>query len=146
MHFTLNQAAKETGRSKGTISRYLKNGKLGYIEKTDSGYKIDPSELFRVFPNKKPETGTIEQTKTLLKQQQEGALTQENRFLREKISMLENSLHKSEQREQDLSAKLDKAQSTIDKQTYLITDLRETASQAMTKKTNFFANLFSKSD
>jgi DNA-binding LacI/PurR family transcriptional regulator len=35
-NFTLNEAAKETGRSKGTISKALNNGKLSYISKTKS--------------------------------------------------------------------------------------------------------------
>ena len=48
-NFTLNEAAKEIGRSKGTISKALNNGKLSYISKTKSGYQIEPSELFRVF-------------------------------------------------------------------------------------------------
>ena len=51
-NFTLNEAAKETGRSKGTISKALNNGKLSYISKTKSGYQIEPAELFRVFPIK----------------------------------------------------------------------------------------------
>jgi hypothetical protein len=51
-NFTLNEAAKETGRSKGTISKALNNGKLSYISKTKSGYQIEPEELFRVFPLK----------------------------------------------------------------------------------------------
>ena len=48
--FTLSQAAKEAGVSKATISRSLNSGRLSYVEKTKSGYKIDSSELFRVFP------------------------------------------------------------------------------------------------
>jgi hypothetical protein len=51
-NFTLNEAAKETGRSKGTISKALNNGKVSYISKTKSGYQIEPAELFRVFPLK----------------------------------------------------------------------------------------------
>ena len=47
---TLGEAAKATGKSKTTISKYLHNGKLSYLGKDDSGYKIDPAELFRVFP------------------------------------------------------------------------------------------------
>lgn len=48
--FSLNQAAKEAGKSTSTISKYLKNGKLSYVSKDEGGYKIDPAELFRVFP------------------------------------------------------------------------------------------------
>jgi hypothetical protein len=34
------------------LSKALNNGKLSYISKTKSGYQIEPSELFRVFPLK----------------------------------------------------------------------------------------------
>ena len=48
--WTLNQAAKEAGKSKGTISKAIKAGKLS-ATRTDSGsFSIDPAELFRVFP------------------------------------------------------------------------------------------------
>lgn len=50
MTLTLNQAAKESGRAKSTISKALKSGKLSYVSKTDAGYEIDPAELHRVFP------------------------------------------------------------------------------------------------
>jgi len=50
MYLSLSQAAEEAGVSKSTISKYLNNGKLSYVEKDEGGYKIDPAELFRVFP------------------------------------------------------------------------------------------------
>jgi hypothetical protein len=50
MHFSLGQAAKEAGVAKSTISKALSSGKLSYTEKGTAGYKIDPAELFRVFP------------------------------------------------------------------------------------------------
>jgi len=54
MYFTLNQAAKECGRSAGTLSKAVKAGKLSVAEKRDDGsFKIDPAELFRVFPKRK---------------------------------------------------------------------------------------------
>jgi hypothetical protein len=53
LFLTLGQAAKETGKSKGTISKAIKSGRLSYIDKDSTGYKIDPAELFRVFPKQK---------------------------------------------------------------------------------------------
>jgi len=50
---SLNQAAKAAQKSPSTIHKYLKNGRLSYISKDDNGYKIDPSELYRVFPKTK---------------------------------------------------------------------------------------------
>lgn len=49
MSYTLNEAAKAVGKSKTTIHRAIKSGKIS-ASKLDSGaYAIDPSELHRVF-------------------------------------------------------------------------------------------------
>jgi hypothetical protein len=50
MFLSLGQAAKEAGVAKSTISKALSSGKLSYREKNPEGYKIDPAELFRVYP------------------------------------------------------------------------------------------------
>lgn len=47
---SLSQAAKETGKSKSTISRAIKTGKLSATRHQDGTYSIAASELFRVFP------------------------------------------------------------------------------------------------
>ena len=54
---TLGQAATFTGKSKTTISKALKSGKLSYAEKTVSGqYRIEQSELLRVYPQHEKRT------------------------------------------------------------------------------------------
>lgn len=64
MYLTLNQAAKSVGKSTSTISRYIKDGKLSVAEKSDDGsFKIDPAELYRVFPERH-ETPKKEQYET----------------------------------------------------------------------------------
>lgn len=56
MRYTLGQAANATGKGKTTIQRAVKKGLIS-AEKTETGeYRIDPSELHRVFPIKKPVT------------------------------------------------------------------------------------------
>lgn len=50
MYLTLGQAAKATSKSKTTIANAIKNGRLSAVEKSSSGYKIDPAELNRVYP------------------------------------------------------------------------------------------------
>jgi transcriptional regulator with XRE-family HTH domain len=85
MYLSLSQAAKETGKSKGTISKYLSNGKLSYISKDDKGYKIDPSELFRVFPKEQKETPLNEQTRAHKKPQENSEMNPEVNFLHERI-------------------------------------------------------------
>lgn len=47
--FTLGTAAKHVGKSKPTISKAIKDGKLS-AKKLNGVYQIDPSELDRVFP------------------------------------------------------------------------------------------------
>ena len=59
MKLTLNQAAKECGRAKSTLSKAVKSGKLSH-EKGDKGaFLIDQSELHRVFPPTSNEHHTL---------------------------------------------------------------------------------------
>lgn len=57
--YTLGEAAKATGKSKAAISKAIKSGRISASKQTDGVYKIDPSELHRVYPpvsvNSKPE-------------------------------------------------------------------------------------------
>lgn len=46
---SLSQAAGVTGKSKSVLFKALKEGKLSHQGKDERGYKIEPSELFRVF-------------------------------------------------------------------------------------------------
>lgn len=48
---SLSQAAKAAGKSKSTINRSIKTGKLSATRHEDGTYSIAASELFRVFPN-----------------------------------------------------------------------------------------------
>lgn len=47
---SLSQAAKATGKSKSTINRAIKTGKLSATRHDDGTYSIAASELFRAFP------------------------------------------------------------------------------------------------
>ena len=50
MSYTLGEAAKATGKSKPTIQRAIKNGKISGEKDSSGRYYIDPSELHRIFP------------------------------------------------------------------------------------------------
>ena len=50
MVYTLGQAAKAVGKSKTTISKAIQNGKISATKQANGSYKIDPSELHRVYP------------------------------------------------------------------------------------------------
>jgi YD repeat-containing protein len=47
----ISTAARVSGKSRVTIQRYLKNGRLSSITDNDGHIKIDTSELIRVFGN-----------------------------------------------------------------------------------------------
>lgn len=50
MVYTLGEAAKATGKSKATISKAIKNGRISAIKDESGTFRIDPSELHRVYP------------------------------------------------------------------------------------------------
>ncbi len=52
---SLSQAAKLTGKSKSTINRAIKIGKLSATRHEDGTYSIDPAELARTFDVEPPE-------------------------------------------------------------------------------------------
>ena len=48
--YTLKQAADAVGKTKPTIQRAIKSGKLSAPKDDNGHYQIDPAELHRVFP------------------------------------------------------------------------------------------------
>lgn len=50
MVYTLGEAAKATGMSKATISKSIKNGRISASKDETGTFRIDPSELHRVYP------------------------------------------------------------------------------------------------
>jgi len=50
MAYTLGEAAKATGKSKATISKAIKSGRISAHKDETGTFHIDPSELHRVYP------------------------------------------------------------------------------------------------
>jgi hypothetical protein len=50
MAYTLGEAAKATGKSKATISKAIKSGRISARKDETGTFHIDPSELHRVYP------------------------------------------------------------------------------------------------
>lgn len=48
---SLAQAAALTGKSKSTIARAIKSGRLSAARRADGAFSVDPSELLRVYPD-----------------------------------------------------------------------------------------------
>jgi hypothetical protein len=86
---SMTKGAELAGVSKGTVSKALKSGRLSYAEKTENGYLIDTSELFRVFPPKQPKTVEPTRSETGLGDRktsiETGGLHREIELLREQL-------------------------------------------------------------
>jgi excisionase family DNA binding protein len=50
MVYTLGEAAKATSKSKATISKAIKSGRISAHKDETGTFRIDPSELHRVYP------------------------------------------------------------------------------------------------
>lgn len=92
MKLSASQAAKRTGKSVPTITRAIKSGKLSAEKIPSGGYKIDASELFRVFKavanNTNVKGNALPDETPLL-----GVITnQETKLLSEKLEALEAAL------------------------------------------------------
>jgi hypothetical protein len=48
--YTLGEAARASGKSKSTIAKAIKNGRVSAVRGVDGSYQIDPAELHRVYP------------------------------------------------------------------------------------------------
>ena len=64
MSYTLGEAARATGKSKPTIARAIKTGKLSADRGDDGAYSIDPAELNRIYPLAGNGAGTMKQSVT----------------------------------------------------------------------------------
>jgi hypothetical protein len=98
--FTLNQAAKETGKSKATILEAIRGGRMSAPKDEQGRYQIDPAELFRVYPP----TGRLPVSETATDPHRP---TTETAFLLEKVELLERIIQGIEDERDDLRRRLD---------------------------------------
>jgi hypothetical protein len=154
MGISAKEAAESIGITKHAIIKSIREGRISAIKNAKGQWEIEPSELYRVYTpinsvNSEPNTQSqLQYTPEV----HTGTLSEiiELRVKRDaaqdKIHMLEEQLRKAELREQDLSAKLDKAQSTIERQTYLISDMREKTIEKPVERPKRFFGMFSRSN
>jgi DNA-binding transcriptional regulator GbsR (MarR family) len=134
-YLTLGEAAKATGKSKPTISKYIKNGKISYVSKDDKGYQIDPAELFRVFP--------VKNEKTL--QSLTHDLHDSNPLLTQEIEHLKTALAEKEKTIEGLERDKEYFKAELSKTTTLITDMRQKHDiKPIERGKGFFATLLNK--
>ena len=129
MSYTLSEAAKATGKSKMTLLRAIKNGRMSARRKDDNSYEIDPAELHRVFPPVSECDGDTDNTlrpdmpedTSLLRLKLESAL--------EKIEALDAERERERRDAQatidDLRRRLDQEAEERRRLTLMLTDQRE---------------------
>ena len=107
MSYTLGEAAIACGKSKSTLSKAIKSGKISAFKNDHGAFEIEPSELFRLYPPPPPpiEHNIIE---TVRFKQKETPKNTNN------IEMLEAKLQMANERIDEL--KLDKEKLEIDKE------------------------------
>ena len=107
MSYTLGEAAIACGKSKSTLSKAIKSGKISAFKNDHGAFEIEPSELFRLYPPTPPpiEQSTIE---TVGVEQKETSENTNN------IEMLEAKLQMANERIDEL--KSDKEKLEIDKE------------------------------
>jgi len=118
-YLTLSQASKETGKSKSVISKALKDGTMSYVAKDESGYKIDPAELFRVFPQNPVLEREIERSRTPERTGENALdvsmLQVENKVLYARIQDKDERIAELKEERQDLQRERDKWHETANK-------------------------------
>lgn len=82
MALSLSQAAKAAGKSKSTINRAIKTGKLSATRHDDGSYSIDASELSRAFQIGTPGSSEWINAAPLAELARTAALEAENTALR----------------------------------------------------------------
>ncbi len=139
MKYTIGTASKATGKSKSTISRDIKSGKISASHKDDGSYEIEPSELHRVYPAIScNSTGNsfIEHSGTHETSNENKAVKAEVDGLHEQIELLKDERN-------DLRRRLDAESDERRRLTLLITHKPETVQTPVEKaESRLFNKLF----
>lgn len=123
MKLSLSQAARESGTSKPTLSRWIAKGKVSAERQQDGSYLIDPSELDRIKDLMRNGNGSgnpnMKQSET----------PQETSALQREIELLRERLNDKDEVISDLRRRLDmeseERRTAQTKLTALLTDQRQ---------------------
>lgn len=97
MRYTLGEAAKATGKSKPTIQRAIKSGKISAYKNENGAYEIEPSELHRIYEVKQGNTKDNHHMKQNVTHESNSMLQAEIDALRRELE--QNQLERERERE-----------------------------------------------
>ena len=115
--FTLGEAAKTVNRSKSTLSKAIKSGRLSCMSREGGEYQINAAELFRVFPVNSGFNPEIERLET-----PEG--NGRTAILEAQLAGLRSELEQVKGERDDLRRRLDEEAEERRKLTAILTDQR----------------------
>lgn len=129
MQYTAGEAAKATGKNIATITRAIKSGKISASKDTSGAWRIEPSELHRVFPALAQVLRNSEmQQDAIPTQDQESsstkALEEELAVLRERVRSQDQLLADRADQIADLRTRLDREGEERRKLAAILTDQR----------------------
>ena len=122
MEYSLKSASEATGKSKSTIQRAIKTGKISATLNDFGTYKIDPSELHRIFP---PVSSSVSSS-VAMRQTATDDVSSENRELKAKVSLLREMVD-------DLRHRLDSEAEERRRLTLLLTQEEKNSSNQMVR-------------
>jgi hypothetical protein len=136
MSYTLGEAAKASGKSKPTIQRAIKSGKISAKKNSNGCYVIDPAELHRVYPPVTRNTGSTSNMK-------QSVISNEVEVLRVKLEATEQRLADRDNALMDLRRRLDVSEDerrqAQERLTALLEDKRERKPAARPKRGGLFS-------
>lgn len=101
MTLTLKQAADETGLSKPAILKAIQKGKISARKDDNGHWKIEPVELFRVYPKSKPVNEVNDNQLTTGTSKVNSGLQVEVEVLREKTKMQKERIDELQEERND---------------------------------------------
>jgi len=121
---TLNQAAKAAGKSKAALLAAMRSGRLSASKDEQGHYKIDPAELFRVYPPTGSLPGRLSDTGTATNPTSTtNPTTHEATIWREKAELMERIIKATEAERDDLKAERERLLGVIEEQARAVRQL-----------------------
>lgn len=129
MQYTAGEAAKATGKNIATITRAIKSGKISALKDSSGAWRIEPSELHRVFPAlaQALQNSEMQQDATPSQDQEaisSKALEEELAVLRERVRSQEQLLADRADQIADLRVRLDREGEERRRLAAILTDQR----------------------
>ena len=111
MSYTLGEAAIATGKSKSTLSKAIKAGKITAFKNENGAFEIEPSELHRLYP---PAPTDVEENTSESVDREQNATPNSTPKNTSNIEVLEAKLQMANERIEELKA--DKEKLEVDKE------------------------------